>query len=279
MNKLDIWRNQFKDITNYIEKDINYITFKSQLFQSIKYINILPNKWLDLLSINGYIIPHNYKLSSKDFSTRLISLKKNLKTWKRLRNYLLYNYKKGPWFYMKPTSRHIIYCFNVDNYKQPYLNILLFLINYIPLYQIYQYDPLNNKNSNYRYYTDQLFIIYYLFEYQCTKTQYKNILKDIKSNTANGYDISNKYKIIITDILEFTLFYTINKKEIYYDKYWLDDLSFDSRWKIFLSWFKPKNKEDLEHIKHRCTIYNINYYPYNVIKKESIIKYPFKYEY
>ena len=187
-----------KDIKNLINNETCDIKDKEKIIQSISFCT---SEWIELLFKGGYATPYFLPKElhlSRYLAERKKNLSKRYKIWNRLRPYLnQISTEKPLWF---PTYHHTLFQFvDYKNSKEMAHDVNLFLqmiINYIPLHEIYQFDPIYGKG--YMWYTGEPLILYYL-----TEELYKNRMKFsrfkrcVMETKVNGYDLKNVYKVII----------------------------------------------------------------------------------
>ena len=160
------------------------------------------NEWMEILYRGGYIYPlaMDTKLMTKYLDERRENVKKRYQTWKSLRNYFT---SKGVTEdeHMYPQFKHSIYQFicNDDELVGKSCNLfLMMIVNYIPLYNLYLYDPVPGANYGSRYYTGEPIIVYYLTKKMAEDRHYRmRVRRAISAKKWNGFSLLNVYKLVI----------------------------------------------------------------------------------
>lgn len=157
--------------------------------------------WHTYLYEHGYLcspyIPKKY-LAQTD--TRLTALRDRYHVWKRLRPYVK---TKGLTEdeRMYPTYKRCIFQIASKDEKVRKHICDLFvqmLCNYLPFYNVYLYDPIYGGNHAYRYYSGEPVIVYYITEGMERNTHLlRRKKKALFQEVANGYDISNVWRIVL----------------------------------------------------------------------------------
>lgn len=172
-----------------------------------KLIHAMENKtteWMEILYRGGYIYPvaMDRSLMSKYLEERRENVKKRYQTWKSLRKYFV---SKGVTEdkHMYPQFKHSIYQFICDDKDLVGKSCNLFLmmiVNYIPLYNLYLYDPVPEANYGSRYYSGEPIVVYYLQKKMAEDRHYRmRIRRAISAKEWNGYSLKNVYKLVICD--------------------------------------------------------------------------------
>lgn len=160
-------------------------------------------KWLDILFEGGYafppVVPTRLK-TSKAITNRRDALSKRYKKWKTLRPYLRLNWPEFTNTTWYPAYKWTIFQFlNYDTKQELVTDLLLFhqmIMNYLPFYTIYQYDCIPGKG--YQWYSGEPLILYYVTEELNThQNKLQRLQQAFNQKKANGYDLTNCWKIII----------------------------------------------------------------------------------
>lgn len=159
-------------------------------------------EWMEILYRGGYVYPVDMdrRMVSKYLEERKDNVKRRYQTWKKLR---LYFASKGVTEdeHMYPQFKHSIYQFICDDDKLRVKACNLFLmmiVNYIPLYNVYMYDPVPEANYGSRYYSGEPIIVYYLTKKMAEDRHYRmRVRRAISAKEWNGYSLENVYKLVI----------------------------------------------------------------------------------
>lgn len=212
---------------------------KSQMFNIIKQrstsiddINTLKsilwnnsNDWIYFCYINGYIVPGIISISdSPSLIKRQEALKKNYQIWKSLRKYLELKFRPLLFTNFYPCEKNIIFDFShCSNIHAALSRFIMMIINYIPLFNIYQYNPL--PGTGYKYYSGEPFIFYYILDSMdknqkdrtvtaasstagITKDLLRNPLWKIVIMTGNFQGLNSWKRVLIyDDNLDLNIFY------------------------------------------------------------------------
>lgn len=187
-----------KDIKNLINNETQDIKDKEEILQSISSCTL---QWIEILFKKGYatpyFLPKELKLS-RYIDERKKNLSKRYKIWKRLRPYLnQISIEDLTWY---PAYQCTLFQFiNYNDKKELAYDVNLFMqmiFNYIPLYNIYQFDALYGKG--YQLYSGEPLIIYYLTEELINnKHKFIRFRHNVSQKKVNGYNLKNVYKVII----------------------------------------------------------------------------------
>lgn len=158
--------------------------------------------WTEFLYRNGYLCsPFNPKRRIQLYSAeRLQVIRQRYQTWKRIRPYLT---AKGLTedTRMYPAYKNCIFHLHAKDPEDLLTssNLLIQMImNYIPFYNIYLYDPLPNGNHAYRYYSGEPILVYFITESIAENPHHlRRVKKAIFQQKANGYSLKNVYKLVI----------------------------------------------------------------------------------
>ena len=162
------------------------------------------NEWIEILYRGGYVYPvaMNSGLASKYLDERKENVKRRYQTWKSLRKYFS---SKGITEdeHMYPQFKHSIYqfiCANDDLREKACNLFLMMIVNYIPLYNLYLYDPVPEANYGSRYYSGEPIVVYYLSKKMAEDRHYRmRVRRAISAKVWNGYSLKNVYKLVICD--------------------------------------------------------------------------------
>ena len=187
-----------KDIKKLINDETCDVKDKEKIIQSI---SLNTSEWIEILFKGGYASPYFLPKElhlSKYLDERKKNLSKRYKIWKRLRPYLnQFPVGNTLWF---PAYQYTLFQFvdYIDSKEMAHDVNLFFqmIINYIPLYKIYQYDAVYGKG--YQLYSGEPLIIYYLTEelYK-NKMKFSRFKRNVIQKKINGFDLKNVYKVII----------------------------------------------------------------------------------
>lgn len=159
------------------------------------------NDWIVLAYKGGYLFPFYTSLNLDSYTDeRKQNLCKRLQTWKRLRPYLIsHNITENR--HMYPAEKRCIFHFRAKDAAELQFACNVFIqmmLNYIPLYNMYMYDPVPGGNHGYRYYSGEPVIVYYLGDAfknnRSLRHRWRTIIADDK---ANGYDLKDVWKIVL----------------------------------------------------------------------------------
>lgn len=187
-----------KDIKKLINDETCDMKDKEEIIQSISSST---SKWVEILFRGGYTSPYFLPKElhlSRYLDDRKKNLSKRYKIWKRLRPYLNQISTENTLWY--PAYQHTLFQFvDYKDSKEMAHDVNLFLqmiINYIPLHEIYQFDPIYGKG--YMWYSGEPLILYYLTEELFkNKMKFNRFRHNVMQKKVNGYNLSNVYKIII----------------------------------------------------------------------------------
>lgn len=160
------------------------------------------NEWIKLMYIGGYLCPLYvpFRRTPEMIAERKKNVLKRYQTWKRLRPYLrLHGIAENETMY--PAYKHTIFHFSCGKYENERFTCNVFvqmILNYIPFYNVFLYDPLEENHTGYRYYSGEPIIVYYLTQKMIDNvTRKKRIREAVVKRKANGYDLRNVWKIVI----------------------------------------------------------------------------------
>ena len=188
------------DVRWLITTECNDIRDKIQFMRLLVENNT--KEWTKLLYTGGYLCPLfiPFKTTEEMRKERKSNVKKRYQTWKRLRPYLrLHGIAENTTMY--PAYQHTIFRFRCRVYKDEKYTCNVFIqmiLNYIPFYNVFLYDPLEDKPTGYKYYSGEPLIIYYLTQGIINNAnKRKRIREAIFKRKANGYSLRNVWKIVI----------------------------------------------------------------------------------
>ena len=158
--------------------------------------------WQEYVFRNGYLC--SPFISSKTIrlyaEERATAIRSRYHTWKRLRPYLT---SKGLTEddRMYPAHKNCVFQILTKNRNDLIFSCMVFIqmiLNYIPLYNIYMYDPIYCGNHAYRYYTGEPVIVYFLTEALAKNVhQFRRTRKALFKKKANGYSLENVWRIVL----------------------------------------------------------------------------------
>lgn len=187
-----------EDGKRLIRFECDDIMWKRQVLKSIQ-LNTLD--WYQILYNRGFVCPLYTPTSivKNGAEERRDSLKKRYETWKRLRPYMQVKGLTED-IRMFPAYQKCIFQFlSKDNQRLAWsCNLFIqMIINYIPLYNIYLYNPLYKKHMGYKYYSGEPLIIYYITEEVKNARVWCRLKNAIYQERANGYCLKNCYRVIL----------------------------------------------------------------------------------
>lgn len=145
------------------------------------------------LYVNGYFFAG--MVFPKLLNERKIALTTRLKNLKRNRVNQLWKYSNIS-IYFHPNCKKLL--LDLTDCKKPkgvLMKISLLLNYYLKPGDIYMYNPINR--AGYKYYSGENIIIYVVYE-KLTPVQKTRLKNAWNSKLINGYDISNKWKVILS---------------------------------------------------------------------------------
>ena len=160
-------------------------------------------KWLDVLFSGGYafppVMPTRFQ-TEEALNERKRMVKERYHKWKFFRPYLRFEYNYLPqkdWF--PPYQWSIFQFLNYKVKRELITDLLLFhqmIMNYLPFYEIYQYDCVPGKG--YQWYSGEAIILYYITEeLKAHPNKIQRLQHAFRQKKANGYDLKDVYKVII----------------------------------------------------------------------------------
>lgn len=233
--RLDAGKAEKSDVRWLINMHSVDIDKKFELIRLLK----INGDWQRFLFRNGYLYPMAFDSVVDDslLKERKLAITSRYSSWKSLRPYLR---SKGiaEDVSLFPAFRLSIYQFLYDDNGAGLTVFLMMLINYIPLYNIYMYDPVPGANFAYRYYTGEPIIVYQLNKKLAEDRHYRmRIRRAVTAKNANGYDLRHVYKLVLCD----------------FDWKALDDQRGTGAFKLFV--LNP----NLEDFHKNCLLYWKNY--------------------
>lgn len=187
-----------EDGRRLIQYECSDIAWKRQILNSIR--SNTPD-WYQILYDGGFLCPLYTPMSiiKRDAVERKDNLKKRYETWKRLRPYM---HLKGLTedVRMFPAYQKCIFQFlSSDNMRLAWsCNLFIqMIINYIPLYNVYMYNPLYGKHMGYKYYSGEPLIVYYITEKMKNARAWSRLKTAIYQEHANGYCIKDCYRVVL----------------------------------------------------------------------------------
>ena len=157
-------------------------------------INKKDIKWYETSYKKGFPSYGNKRLEKRYLEKRKEAIRKRYEILKRIRRAAK---RYGPMrriFY--PGKKRLVMDFH--EYRKPLQGLLstIEMINwYNEPYEIYQYSPI--PGTGYKYYSGESIIIYIIDE-KMTESQMKRLSEAARQEKANGYNIENCWKVIIT---------------------------------------------------------------------------------
>lgn len=171
----------------------------------VRFLSLLVennNEWIKLAYTGGYLCPLYvpFKRTAEMQVERKNNVRKRYQTWKRLRPYLrLHGVAENETMY--PAYKHTIFHFRCGKYEDERFTCNVFvqmILNYIPFYNVFLYDPLEDVHTGYRYYSGEPLVVYYMTQKMIDNaTRKKRIREAVVQKKANGYDLRNVWKIVI----------------------------------------------------------------------------------
>lgn len=160
-------RDQKTSIINTIENSSHDISFANSIREKIFSSDPWDSSILSLYS-NGYPLPSRPENLKDSQNSNLVLLLNQRKAavlrryiiWKSLRP-SLEKIRPITFSFFYPIQNNIIFDFSQSS-NPIHLSLLFFqmLISYIPIFNIYQYDPI--PGTGYKYYSGEKFILYYI---------------------------------------------------------------------------------------------------------------------
>ena len=256
------------------QSDVRWLitTECNDIHDKIKFLQLLvennTKEWTKLLYTGGYLCPLYvpFRRTAEMKAERKNNIRKRYKTWKRLRPYLRqHGIAENETMY--PVYKHTIFHFRCEKYKDERFTCNVFvqmILNYIPFYNVFLYDPLEDTHMGYRYYSGEPIVIYYMTQEMIDNaTKKKRFREAVLKRKANGYSLRNVWKIVIC-VGEWKA---------------LDDPRGNGDFEIF------EADPDCENISAQCMLYWKDYNDhkplfevYNVIKyaiSEKILPWPY----
>lgn len=198
LRRLEADEMTHEDGRRLVQVECNDIALKRQVLSSIR-LNTLD--WYQILYDEGFLCPlyTPANIIRQGALERKTSLKRRYETWKRLRPYLQ---TKGLTEDMRmfPAYQKCIFQFLSKDPARLAWSCNLFvqmIINYIPLYNMYMYNPLYGKHMGYKYYSGEPLILYYITEKAKDARIWSRLKNAIYQEYANGYCLKNCYKVIL----------------------------------------------------------------------------------
>ena len=175
----------------------------NQKFMYGMFLNHRREDVLRFMFSEGYFLPMHikkrdeYSNSVKPYmERRKESLTKRYKIWKNLRAYFRQKYAKAVTNIMYPgKKRMILDVSNCPDTKKAIQTIYDMMVNYIPIYDVYMYNPV--PGSGYKYYTGENIIMYHIGT-DMDKQERTRIAKAARQEDINGY--KNQWRILITTV-------------------------------------------------------------------------------
>lgn len=158
--------------------------------------------WQEYVFRNGYLCPPfiSSKIVQLYAEERAIALRTRYHTWKRLRPYLALKGLTED-VRMYPTHKNCIFQIltkDIRDLKFCCDLVIQMILNYIPLYNIYMYDPIYGGNHSYRYYSGEPIIVYFLTEALAKNTHHlRRLKKALFKKEVNGYSLKNVWKLVL----------------------------------------------------------------------------------
>lgn len=195
--RLDVGRAQKTDVRWLLVDQSAEITNKMMLIRLLKENS---DDWSHFLFRAGYVYPiavdGDLKDLEDDLKVRKENIRKRYLCWKNLRHYLTKSGATDESLF--PAYKHSIYQFLYDDNAHAYMLFFTMLVNYIPLYELYMYDPVPGGNHGYRYYSGEKIIVYQLNKKMADDRHYRmRVRRAISAKVANGYDLKDVYKLVL----------------------------------------------------------------------------------
>jgi len=259
--RIDAGKAEKSDVRWLINMHSVDIDKKLELIRLLK----INGDWQRFLFRNGYLYPMAFDSVVDDslLKERKLAVTSRYSSWKSLRHYLR---SKGiaEDVSLFPAFRLSIYQFLYDDNGAGLVVFLMMLINYIPLYNLYMYDPVPGANFAYRYYTGEPIIVYQFNKKLADDRHYRmRIRRAVTATTANGYDLRHVYKLVLCD----------------FDWKPLDDQRGTGAFKLFV--LNP----NLEEFHKNCLFYWKNYSEnepffkkfnvFDYVKSERVLPWPY----
>ena len=203
-------------------------------------INKRDIRWYPRLWQQGYFC---YKLKYlKGDEKRRKAIKERMSRLKRIRP-AAERYKPVGYAFLPATRRLIIDISQLENKKRGFVAMVQMVNYYCDNYGVYQYSPL--PGTGYKYYSGERIIIYMITP-EMNKNQVNEMVKKIKRDEIEGFNLKQTYKVIINANewrgcedwrREMILDYNMAGKQL------------DIREQMLLAW---KNCRDMEELDKKC---------------------------
>lgn len=171
----------------------------------IRFVSLLVennDEWIPLMYTGGYLCPLyvSFRRTAEMRVERKNNVRKRYQTWKRLRPYLrAHGVAENETMY--PAYKHTIFHFRCKKYEDERFTCNVFIqmiLNYIPFYNVFLYDPLEDVHTGYRYYSGEPLVVYYMTQKMIDNASKKKRIREaVTKKEANGYDLRNVWKIVI----------------------------------------------------------------------------------
>ena len=196
--RIDAGKAEKSDVRWLLDEQSAEITNKMLLIRLLKENNA---DWSHFLFRAGYVYPIALDSDLKGLEDELKERKENIRKrylcWKNLRHYLRKNGSTVDES-LFPAYKHSIYQFLYDDNAHAYMLFFMMVVNYIPLYELYMYDPVPGCNHGYRYYSGEKIIIYQFNKKLADDRHYRmRVRRAISAVNANGYDLKDVYKVVL----------------------------------------------------------------------------------
>ena len=197
--RLDSGKAEVSDVRWLITTECNDIRDKVRFLSLLVENN---NEWIKLMYTGGYLCPLYvpFRRTAEILAERKNNVRKRYQTWKRLRPYLrVHGIAENETMY--PAYKHTIFHFKCKEYKYEQFTCNVFIqmiLNYIPFYNVFLYDPLEDVHTGYKYYSGEPLVVYYMTQRMIDNaTRKKRIREAVVQKKANGYDLRKVWKIVI----------------------------------------------------------------------------------